>query len=407
MICRHCGRNLDTVFLDLGFAPPSNAYLNQFDLRAPEKYFPLTVLVCEHCWLVQTEDYAKADELFRDDYAYFSSVSRGWLEHASNYAREITDRLGLDRKSFVVEVAANDGYLLKNFVHSGIPCVGVEPTSSTAAVAESLGIPIIREFFSSSLAEKLAEEGKRADLIVGNNVYAHVPDINDFTAGLRKALKPTGAITLEFPHLLQLIANVQFDTVYHEHFSYLSLYSVCEIFESEDLRVWDVKELPTHGGSLRVFGCHTQASYTTSSEVERILSSELRSGLREASTYKQFQPRVNRIKDEFLSFLLEQKRAGKVVAGYGAAAKGNTLMNYAGVGRDLIPCVFDAAPSKQGKFLPGSHIPVLPPTAIADIRPDVLFIFPWNIAAEVVIEQSVIRGWGGKFAVAVPELRVW
>jgi hypothetical protein len=405
MNCRHCHSPLEHVFLDLGFAPPSNAYLTEADLKKPELYFPLKLFVCEHCWLVQTEDYAEAGDLFNHVYAYFSSTSQTWLDHAACYAQMITARLGLDKNSHVIEVAANDGYLLKNFVAAGIPCLGIEPTASTAAAAESLGIPVLREFFGKTLGERLATEGKQADLIVGNNVYAHVPDINDFTAGLKAALKLGGTITLEFPHLMRLIEHTQFDTVYHEHFSYLSLYTVRCIFADAGLRIWDVEELPTHGGSLRIYGCHDEDSRIETFNVAAMLAEEERRGLRCLSSYIEFQPRADRIKDDFLSFLIQQKREGKKVAAYGAAAKGNTLLNYAGIKPDLLPFVCDAAPSKQGKYLPGAHIPILSPEAIVQHRPDTLIILPWNLEDEVVAQQSHIREWGGKFAVAVPAIR--
>lgn len=406
MKCRHCHEPLQHVFLDLGFAPPSNAYLSAADLLAPELYFPLKLFVCHRCWLVQTEDYAQADELFRADYAYFSSISQSWLEHAARYVRMISARLALGKDSLVMEVAANDGYLLKNFVGAGIPCLGIEPTAGTADAAESLGIPILREFFGTRLALYLAAQGKRADLIIGNNVYAHVPDINDFTAGLKAALKDSGTITLEFPHLMRLLENTQFDTVYHEHFSYLSLYTVSRIFAEAGLRVWDVEELPTHGGSLRIYGCHAEDERNTTAAVANLLEEEDQAGLRDLETYRAFQPRADRVKDDLLAFLIAQKRAGKSVAAYGAAAKGNTLLNYAGIRPDLLPYVCDAAPSKQGKFLPGSHIPILPPAALKERRPDIVLILPWNIADEVKDQHGYIRDWGGEFAVAVPKLVV-
>lgn len=406
MNCRHCHYTLQHVFLDLGFAPPSNAYLSMADLNKPERYYPLKLFVCEHCWLVQTEDYAQADELFSHDYAYFSSVSQSWLAHASRYTDMIIQRLGLNAGSHVIEVAANDGYLLKNFVAAGIPCLGIEPTASTAAAAEKLGIPVLREFFGQSLAQRLAGEGRQADLILGNNVYAHVPDINDFTAGLKTALKPGGTITLEFPHLMRLLEHTQFDTVYHEHFSYLSLYSVSQIFARAGLRVWDVEELPTHGGSLRVYGCHAEDSRESTDAVDLLLAEEERRGMRDLGTYQAFQSRADRVKDDLLLFLIEQKRAGKRVAAYGAAAKGCTLLNYAGIKPDLLPYVCDAAPSKQGKYLPGTHIPVLHPDQLTERKPDIVLILPWNIQTEVVQQMAHIREWGGKFAVAVPSIKV-
>lgn len=406
MNCRNCHAPLEHVFLDLGFAPPSNAYLSADDLKKPERYYPLKLFVCEHCWLVQTEDYAQADELFSHDYAYFSSVSQSWLEHAARYARMITSRLGLGKQSLVIEVASNDGYLLKNFIEAGIPCLGIEPTASTAAAAEKLGIPVLREFFGSTLAKRLVQEGKKADLIAGNNVYAHVPEINDFTAGLKIALKPGGTITLEFPHLMRLIEHTQFDTVYHEHFSYLSLYTVSRTFVAAGLRVFDIEELPTHGGSLRIYGCHADDSRPTKDTVQRLLDEEMRRGMRALDIYKDYQPRADQVKNDLVAFLIEQKRAGKFVAAYGAAAKGCTLLNYAGIKPDLLPYVCDAAPSKQGKYLPGTHIPILSPAVLRERKPDVVLILPWNIASEVMAQQGAVREWGGQFVVAVPQLKM-
>lgn len=406
MKCRHCQAELTLPLVDLGSAPPSNAYLTEQTLHAPEKYFPLRVLVCSQCWLVQTEDYAEADELFSSDYAYFSSTSTGWLAHAANYAEKMTRQLELDQNSLVIEIASNDGYLLKNFVAAGIPCLGIEPTAGTAAAAEKLGIPVMREFFGEQLGKKLAATGKQADLIAGNNVYAHVPDINDFTRGLKAALKPTGTITLEFPHLLSLIEHTQFDTIYHEHFSYLSLYTVERIFKAAGLRIWDVEELSTHGGSLRIYGCHSEDTRQISPTVNAMLAEEELRGLQTSATYQHFQVKANRIKNDLLAFLIEQKRAGKTVAAYGAAAKGNTLLNYAGVKPDLLPFVCDAAPAKQGKFMPGSHIPILAPAALIDHRPDYLVILPWNIAAEVKQQNAHLAELGTAFVIAVPQLEL-
>jgi hypothetical protein len=397
---------LSHVFVDLGFAPPSNAYLIEQDLAHAERHYPLRVLVCHRCWLVQTEDHPAADELFSSDYAYFSSTSTTWLAHAKSYSDDITARLGLGQDSFVVEVAANDGYLLKNFVAAGIPCLGVEPTASTAAAAEALGVPIVREFFGEELGQRLAATRGQADLVAGNNVYAHVPDINDFTLGLKALLKPGGTITLEFPHLLRLVEKTQFDTIYHEHFSYLSLYSVSRIFAAAGLRVCDVDELPTHGGSLRVYGCHDDDARPTTTAVTQLLRREQQGGLQDLATLSTFQARADRIKDDLLSFLLQQKRAGLVVAAYGAAAKGNTLLNYAGVRPDLLPFVCDAAKAKQGRFLPGSHIPILAPDALQARRPDFVLILPWNIADEVKRQLSSLAAQGTRFVTAVPTLEI-
>lgn len=407
MNCRHCNHPLEHVFLDLGYAPPSNAYITAGKVRKPETYFPLKLFVCDQCWLVQTEDYAAADELFDADYAYFSSISSSWLDHAARYVAHVTKRFELGQHSHVIEIASNDGYLLKNFVAGGIPCLGIEPTDSTATAAELINIPVLREFFGLALAERLANENKQADLILGNNVYAHVPDINDFTAGLEKILKQEGVVTLEFPHLLSLIEGSQFDTVYHEHFSYLSLHTVSQIFEKAGLRVWDVECLSTHGGSLRVFGCRQDASYKKTGAVGQILEREYKSGLQQLSTYQTFQVKADRVKNDLLFFLIEQSRAGKTVAAYGAAAKGNTLLNYAGVKPDLLPYVCDAAPSKQNKYMPGSHIPILSPDVLREKKPDIVLILPWNIAQEVMTQLAFVKEWGGKFATAVPQMRVF
>src|SRR5262245_9047178 len=334
MNCRHCGAPLQHTLLDLGFAPPSNAYLSRTDLERPERYYPLKLRVCTDCWLVQAETYTSPSELFSSEYAYFSSISSSWLDHAARYADAIVRRLKLNSNSLVIEVASNDGYLLKNFVAAGIPCLGIEPTASTADAAEKLGIPVIREFFGETLGKQLALKNKRADLIVGNNVFAHVPDINDFAAGLKAALKPGGTITLEFPHLLRLIEHTQFDTVYHEHFSYLSLFTVRRIFAAAGLRITDVKQLCTHGGSLRVYGCHIEDPRPGSEAVDALVAAERRAGLQELSGYSDFQSRADAIKDALVTFLTEQKRAGRKVAAYGAAAKGNTLLNYAGIKPD-------------------------------------------------------------------------
>lgn len=405
MRCRHCAAPLTHTFIDLGFAPPSNAYLSAVDLKRAEKYYPLKIKVCDQCWLVQTEDYAAADELFSSDYAYFSSTSSTWLAHAARYAQIVTDRMNLGRDSFVLEVACNDGYLLKNFIAAGIPCLGVEPTASTAVAAERLGIPVLHEFFGEILGRRLAAEGKQADLVIGNNVYAHVPDINDFTRGLKAALKPGGTITLEFPHLMRLVEHTQFDTIYHEHFSYLSLYTADRIFRAAGLRVLDVEELQTHGGSLRIYGCHDEDVRSTSPRVDALIAEEGRHGLRSLVIYKGFQERADQVKDELLAFLLEQKRIGKTVAAYGAAAKGNTLLNYAGVKPDLVAYVCDAADAKQGKFMPGSHIPILSPAVLNDRRPDYLLILPWNIAAEVRQQYAAVAERGTRFVTAIAEAR--
>lgn len=405
MNCRHCDKPLKNVFLDLGTAPPSNAYLTEADLDMPESYFPLKLFVCDQCWLVQTDDYARAEELFRPDYAYFSSVSQSWLDHAAQYVEMVCARFSLSAKSQVIEIASNDGYLLKNFVAADIPCLGIEPTDSTADAAEKLGIPVLREFFSLDLAERLKSENKQADLILGNNVFAHVPDINNFSQGLKSLLKPHGVITMEFPHLLSLIEETQFDTVYHEHFSYLSLFTASQIFDQAGLRIWDVEQLPTHGGSLRIYGCHADDSRKTTLAVSTLLYEEKQQGLQKLSTYQSFQMQADRVKNDLVNYLIEQKQAGKAVAAYGAAAKGNTLLNYADIKPDLLPYVCDAASSKQGKFLPGSHIPILLPDVLRERKPDIVLILPWNIADEVITQNEYVQEWGGIFMVAIPKLQ--
>lgn len=402
--CRHCGNKLQDVFLDLGFAPPSNSYLKQ--LTQSETYYPLKLYVCNNCWLVQTIDYADRDEFFSEDYAYFSSISKSFLQHAKDYSEMISKKLSLDKDSFVVEVASNDGYLLKNFVSSNIPCLGIEPTISTAEESERIGVPVIKEFFGEDFAKSLAVSHKKADLILGNNVYAHVPDINDFTKGLKAMLNENGTINLEFPHLMKLLNFSQFDTVYHEHYSYLSLNSVISIFKVAGLKVYDVEELSTHGGSIRIYGCHDHDNKLISENVTNLLDKEIDLGMQNLSIYKDFQEKADTIKNNLLTFLIEQRKLNKIVCAYGAAAKGCTLLNYSGVKPDLLTCVFDAAPSKQDKFLPGNHIPILHPDQIASKKPDILLILPWNIKDEIINQNNFIREWGGKFAVAVPNIEV-
>lgn len=383
MKCRHCDSKVSLQMIDLGHAPPSNAYLTEADLNKPEMHLPLRVKVCEKCWLVQTEDYAERDLLFTSNYAYLSSTSTSWVKHAKDYFDMITAELSLGADNFVVELASNDGYLLKNFVEAQIPCLGIEPTAETALRAESIGIPTLQEFFGMNLATKLGANYPKADLIVGNNVYAHVPDINDFTLGVKQLLASAGTVTLEFPHLLTLISECQFDTIYHEHFSYLSLRTVMRIFESAGLRIFRVEKLSTHGGSVRVFGCHVGDLRHVEESVSRIFIEEDRFGLEKAETYENFEKQAIEARNEFIQFLIAKQRLGHLVVAYGAAAKGNTLLNYAGVKKDLLPFVFDAAPSKQGKFLPGTHIPVKHPRHLGNLKPDDVVILPWNLADEI------------------------
>ncbi len=405
MKCRHCGSELQLPLVDLGSAPPSNAYLTEATLHVPEKWFPLRVLVCEHCWLAQTEDFSQAHELFDADYAYFSGFSTSWLAHSERYVADMTARFGLDAASHVVEIAANDGYLLQYVQARGIPCTGIEPTASTAAAARAKGIAIVEDFFGVRLAKELVAQGRQADLTAANNVLAHVPDINDFAAGFALLLKPAGVATFEFPHLLRLLGENQFDTIYHEHFSYLSLTAVERIFAANGLAVFDVEELPTHGGSLRVYAQRSDTgTRPIAPRVAALLDHEAAAGMKQGSGYCGFQDKTNRVKDDFLGFLLEAKRQGKRVAAYGAAAKGNTLMNYAGVRPDLIPYVVDRNPAKQNKFMPGSRIPIVAEARLRADRPDYVVILPWNLMAEVTEQLAYIREWGGKFVTAVPTL---
>ncbi|BCX12097.1 MAG: SAM-dependent methyltransferase [Thermosynechococcus sp.] len=407
MKCRHCGSPLDLVLIDLGAQPPSNAYLTPDALRAPERWYPLRVLVCEHCWLVQTEDFTRAEELFSPDYAYFSGFSTSWLAHCKRFVEEASQRFGLGPESYVVEVAANDGYLLQYVQAHGIPCLGIEPTASTAAAARTKGIAIVQDFFGVRLAQTLVSEGKQADLMIANNVLAHVPDINDFVGGFSILLKPRGVATFEFPHLLRLIVEAQFDTIYHEHFSYLSLTAVERIFSSVGLIVFDVEELPTHGGSLRVYAQRADTgTYPRSIRVDAMLEKERAAGLMDSATYSGFQARAERIKDDFLGFLLTAKREGKRVAAYGAAAKGNTLLNFAGVKPDLLPFVVDRNPAKQGKYLPGSRIPIVGEQKLEATRPDYIVILPWNLREEIMAQLVYARSWGARFVTAVPKLEV-
>ncbi len=407
MKCRHCETELTLPLIDLGAAPPSNAYLTQQTLHAPEKYFPLRVLVCTECWLVQTEDYAGADELFSADYAYFSSFSTTWLQHAEQYVTDMVARFDLNENSFIVEVAANDGYLLQYAQAQNIPCLGVEPTTSTANAARAKGIEIVEAFFGVTLAGRLVAQGKQADLTAANNVLAHVPDINDFVAGFSVLLKPTGVATFEFPHLLQLVSENQFDTIYHEHYSYLSLTAVKRIFEHNGLSVFDVEKLPTHGGSLRVYAQRSDlGAHEVSQNVAELLSVEATAGVMAPGFYNGFQTKADQVKNDFLAFLIEAKRSGKTVAGYGAAAKGNTLLNYAGVRPDLLSYVVDRNPAKQDKFLPGCRIPVVAEDWLKQTRPDYVVILPWNLRTEVIEQLAYIREWGGQFVTAVPSLKI-
>ncbi|WP_313202065.1 class I SAM-dependent methyltransferase [Pseudomonas sp.] len=406
MNCRGCGTRLSLPLIDLGTAPPSNAYLRAEQLAAAEAWVPLKVAVCEQCWLVQTEDYTRADALFDADYAYFSSYSSSWLAHARDYVAQMVERFGLNAQSRVVEIAANDGYLLQYVAERGIPCLGVEPTRSTAQAAREKGLEIREVFFGQQAAEALASEGWSADLMAANNVLAHVPDINDFLRGFATLLKGNGVATFEFPHLLCLMAEHQFDTLYHEHYSYLSLTAVNTLCQRNGLEIFDVTELPTHGGSLRVFVQRAGGPQARCSGVDDLLAIEAGVGVATAAFYNTLAPAAERIKHQLLRFLLQAKAEGKRVVGYGAAAKGNTLFNYAGVKPDLLAWVADANPHKQGKFLPGSRIPVVAPERLAIEQPDYVLVLPWNLLKEVSEQQAQVREWGGRFVIAVPELTV-
>jgi hypothetical protein len=406
MICRHCNSELKDLILNLGHAPPSNAFLTQDNLDDPEIFFPLRIYVCTKCWLVQTLDYANPGDLFTNQYVYFSSTSSSWLEHSKNYAEEICRRLELDKSSLVVEIASNDGYLLQFFNRLGIPNFGIEPTESTAKKADSLGVKTLRSFFSYEYSRSLVNQGMCADLIVCNNVFAHVPDINDFSKGLFELLKHQGVVTLEFPHLMELLSNNQFDTVYHEHFSYLSLTAVRNILRAYGLRIFDVEKLSTHGGSLRVFACRENAAHLLTPAVAQILKFEEEAGLTELSGYSQLQDHAIRTKHLFLEYLLTAKKINKRVVAYGAAAKGNTLLNFSGISADLLPAIFDAAEAKQNMFTPGGHIPVLPPESMIRFQPDEVVIFPWNISEEVMEYVIRILGYRPKFVILMPDFHI-
>ena len=406
MNCRFCKNPLTHEFVDLVNSPPSNSYLTAEQLNEPEVYYPLRVFVCEKCFLVQIDEYKSATQIFDAGYAYFSSFSSSWLEHSKSYVEMMSERFGYDGDSLVVEIASNDGYLLQYFHERGVPVLGVEPTLSTATAAREKGIETVTEFFGSEFATGLVNDGRQADLLLGNNVLAHVPDINDFVEGLRIALKSDGVITMEFPHVLRLIEECQFDTIYHEHFSYLSLTTTQAIFAAHHLRIFDVEELPTHGGSLRVFACHRNSERPTLDRVQELLDKEQAAGVSGLELYQGFQARVDNVRDELLSFLLTEKRSGKRIAAYGAAAKGNTLLNYCGIKKGLIDFVVDASPHKQGKYLPGSHIPIVSEDAIKTTKPDLILILPWNLEEEVMAQLRYVAEWGGRVFMAIPELYV-
>ena len=408
MNCRFCNNALTNEFVDLGFSPPSNAYLKAADLNKPETFFPLRTMVCEKCFLVQIDEFAKHDDIFNAEYAYFSSFSTSWLAHAKAYTKMMIERFGFNAQSQVIEIASNDGYLLQYFKEQGVPVLGIEPTANTAAAAKEKGIESVVDFFGVRLANSLTAKGTKADLLLGNNVLAHVPDINDFVGGLKILLNPLGVITFEFPHLLQLIDKNQFDTIYHEHFSYLSLIAVSQIFEQHGLNIFDVEEVTTHGGSLRIFAKHKEdTTKAISVNVATMLSKEIKFGLNELAIYKTYQQKAERVKNNFTLFLIQAKNEEKKVAGYGAAAKGNTLLNFAGTKKDLLQFVADASPHKQNKFLPGAHIPVFDEQKIKTEKPDYIVVLPWNLKEEISAQLAYIKEWGGKFVVAVPALEIF
>jgi trans-aconitate methyltransferase len=394
------------VFVDLGTAPPSNAFLTAEALALPETWYPLVLHTCPACLLVQVPDHVGREGIFTGDYVYFSSYSTTWLAHARGFVELVAERLGLGPRSFVVEVASNDGYLLQYVRERGIPCLGIEPTAGTASAARARGVETTEAFFGEELARRIVAERRPADLVVGNNVLAHVPDLHDFVAGLAVALAPGGTLTLEFPHLHELVAHVQFDTVYHEHFSYFSFHAARRVLAAHGLAVWDVERLPTHGGSLRVWAQHEGAARAETERVAALEALEREAGMLEPSYYRGFQERTDRVKNELLAFLVEERAAGRTVAGYGAAAKGNTLFNYAGVRRDLVPFVADKSPHKQGRFLPGSRIPVVDEASLRRARPDRILLLPWNIRDELTHQLAWAREWDARFVTAIPELDV-
>lgn len=407
MNCRFCKTTLNDVFIDLGNAPASNSFLDKEALNEPEAFYPLKVFTCPSCFLVQVDEYKKSDAIFDSTYVYFSSYSTSWLAHAKAYVEKMQERFQYTKDTLVIEIASNDGYLLQYFKEKNIPVLGIEPTANTAAAAAEKGIPSVIDFFGVRLAEKLAAEGKKADLLLGNNVLAHVPDIVDFVGGMKILLKENGVITMEFPHLMQLVDNNQFDTIYHEHFSYLSFHTVQAIFQAAGLELFDVEELSTHGGSLRIYAKHQEDdSKPINENVAALLQKEKEKGMLEMRYYTNFQQKAFGIKQQLLQFLLDQKKAGKKVAAYGAAAKGNTLLNYCGIKNDFIDFVVDANPHKQNKFLPASHIPVVNEAHLKETKPDYVLILPWNLREEITRQLAYIKDWDGKFVTAIPSLQV-
>lgn len=404
--CRSCGTSLEMDFVDLGLSPVSNALVKPEMAGSAELFLPLRTRVCTGCWLVQLADLTGTDLHFHDDYVYFSSYSTSWLAHSQQYVEKVCSRFQLDSSSRVMEVASNDGYLLQYFVKAGVPCLGIEPTANTAMAARERGVDTRELFFGRQTAKNLADEGWRVDLLLGNNVLAHVPDINDFVGGMPLVLKPEGVITLEFPHLLRLIQNNQFDTIYHEHYSYLSLLALQPVFERAGLRIFDIDQLQTHGGSLRIYACLNSAAHEGTEALQKSLDEELSAGMNSHRFYADFSDRVRSTKRALLLHLIESKEAGRQIVGYGAAAKGNTLLNYCGIGADFIDYVVDRNPAKQNRLLPGTRIPVFSPDRIFDTKPDEVLILPWNIASEVMQQMSGIREWGGRFVIPIPRVHL-
>lgn len=406
--CSFCKNLISHTFAAIGMSPIANDYLTQKQLNRAEKFYPLHAYVCDQCFLVQLEEFESPDHIFGDgNYAYFSSYSESWLQHAKAYTELMVQKFGFNENHQVVEVASNDGYLLQFFQKKGIPVLGVEPAANTASVAEKKGIPSIVKFFGVQTAKEIVAAGQQADLLVGNNVLAHVPDVNDFVAGMKIILKPNGIFTMEFPHLLQLIQQNQFDTIYHEHFSYFSFLTVTNIFAAHGLTLFDVEEIPTHGGSLRIYGKHDNAvEPIISDRVTQLRDKEIEAGLQRLETYLTFGEKVKQTKRKLLSFLIDAKANGKTIVGYGAPAKGNTLLNYCGISTDFIDYTVDRSPYKQGLFLPGTHIPILHPDKIRETKPDYVLILPWNLKEEIMVQMSFISDWGGKFVVPIPEVQV-
>jgi 2-polyprenyl-3-methyl-5-hydroxy-6-metoxy-1,4-benzoquinol methylase len=407
MQCRFCKTELKFVFIDLVNSPASNSFLSRQLLNEPETFYPLKVFTCPNCFLVQIDEYKKSDAIFNNEYVYFSSFSTTWLAHCKKYTELMVERFGFNERSLIAEVASNDGYLLQYFREKNIPVLGIEPTANTAKVAAEKGIDTVVDFFGVRLATRLAAENKKADLLLGNNVLAHVPDIVDFVGGMKILLREQGVITMEFPHLMQLVDNNQFDTIYHEHFSYLSFYTVQKIFRSQQLELFDVEELPTHGGSLRIYAKHSDdASKPVSPRVAVLLEKEAAKGMTTLAYYDNFQAKALEVKYALTEFLIQQKKAGRKVVAYGAAAKGNTLLNYCGIRNDLLEFVVDANPHKQGKWLPASHIPVVAESVLKEQRPDYVLILPWNLREEITRQLAYIKEWGGRFVTPIPRLEI-